>query len=215
VTDIRIKVPTMGTIHIRRSFGEIRSEGSVSRLNHAVRFIGLDRKEVYRVTVGQPALMGVPFSRYDTVHAALSFFESENDALGGDWRVMTTVPVGKARVIRHVYRVFDDGHGGSDCTRGRIRRATLRCLRGIDEDPASCLMRTITENDIGEDFGTLDSPCFNPWEGWGTCPIRDVTSSVASDQRYGSRWISHTIWVFGEIASPETLRGLKNGGACW
>lgn len=125
------------------------------------------------------------------------------------------VPVGKVKVTRHSYRVRDDGYGGSDTTRGKLRVSVADVLCGRDDSLADALRMAIAGTDTGGDFGTLDS--YSNDTVWRTVPYRDLTVSESSESRYGEAYVSHTISVAGFIACrmKEIAKAFQASGVSW
>lgn len=207
-----IRVPTMGTIRIRRA-GLEKKDGSFRRYRRVAFRLESGAENAYYI--GSPSFrFGVDeeFCLYDTVCAALSFYADDDSSDSSDWETMAQIPYGTIRVIRDEYRVIDDGNGGSDRTPGKQRKRTIKVDRFSGESSADALMRSLAEwdgwkDDHYESFGTFDCPA---GDSWHTVPVRHF--------RGKNEWcVSHSLWIKGDIARdiPEMIRDLKSCGAAW
>lgn len=154
----------------------------------------------FGVTPG-PIAAWVPCERHDTHRSVfLAAGALETPYLFGGcplfWDGME-VPVGKVKVVRHAYRVRDDGCGGSFATRGRRQTATVDILRNRDDSLTDAVRGTIARTAPGEDFGTLES--YSGGTTWGTIPFRDFSVSEKSERLHGDAYVSHVVFFSGEI----------------
>lgn len=201
---MKIRVDTMGTICVRQSYEDVADNIGTIRRYHTVTFRPIAGEPVsYRV--GSLPLIRIDsplyranvnaFRPYDTVHAALSF--AEDDGIDTDgWRGLAEIPVGKAAITRHEYRVIDGGesNGESTATAGRWWSGSVRVTRRIDESAGEALLRSL-----------------NTWPRWEGAGVFDVAGhpddatlrtvgEVGIPNQYGIPIVEHAVELNGEIA---------------
>lgn len=208
---MKIRVDTMGTICVRQSYEDVADNIGTIRRYHTVTFRPI-AGEPFSYRVGSLPLIRIDspryrpnvngFRPYTIVSSAVSFAEDDGIDTEG-WRSLAEIPVGKATIVRHEYRVIDGGEsdGGSTATAGRHYSGSAKITRYVDESAGEALLRSLNT--------------WSRWEGAGVFDVAghpdDATLRTVGDvgipNQYGIPIVEHVVELDGEIAyDMETLR---------
>ena len=214
-----INVPTVGTIRVRRGYREYRDWAGGTRVDHTVTFEPIVGEKL-KYLVGSPMLRSGmnPFPVYGTVSAAMDFLDADetmrND--GSDtaqaWMSCAEIPIGRVIVVRDEYLVISDGNGGSDRTRGRQRRKSIRVGQFCDESAGVALYRALHSWNGWRGAGAFDaSRDVSGVEPWRTVPL------VGSDGGHGVPCVEHLVTFTGDIVDSldDVSRELKRADQAW